>query len=152
MKYPCRHRFLGLVDVSAAWRGWPGVVRDIFNQIDGSLYLKRVYLLPAVYLHMIAQADSDRHLHDHPWAWAWSLILRGGYVEERPWAADAEGWPWRRLVPGDTNLLRSHNYHRIVTVEPNTWTLFVTGPRTKSWGFLTAKGHEDFRTYLGRAT
>lgn len=142
---PDRHRFLGLVDVSARWRGVPGVVRDIFNQVDGSLYLRRIYLLPFMYLHLIAQADDDRHLHNHPWVWARSLILRGGYLEnfhDQP----RTGWTWR--TRGSWVKLGSSLYHRIALVEPGTWTLFVSGPRTQSWGFMTSKGHVDFKEYF----
>jgi hypothetical protein len=142
MKFPDRYRLLGLLDVSPAWMGVPGVVRDIHNQTTGELYLRRVYFGPRLYLHKIAQADADRHLHNHPWSWAWSLILWGAYLEERPNTL-------RYLRPGATNLLRAGDYHRIRTVRPNTWTLFVTGKRASSWGFwLPERGHVDYKAYL----
>lgn len=142
---PDRLRFLGLVPVSAKWRGVPGVVRDILNQVDGSLYLRRIYLLPFLYLHHIAQADHDRHLHSHPWRWAKSLILTGGYLEHHTKLV-CTGWTWR--TPGTVVTLSNDTYHRIVLAEPGTWTLFLAGPRTQSWGFRTEKGHVDFMEYL----
>lgn len=143
--HPDRHRFLGLLPVSASWRGVPGVVRDIFNQTDGSLYLRRIYLLPFLYLHRIAQADSDRHLHNHPWKWARSLILSGGYLEAYQDGV-ASAWTWR--TPGKVVKLGSSLYHRIALVEPGTWTLFLTGPRTQSWGFITENGFVDYEEYF----
>jgi hypothetical protein len=108
------------------------------------LYLRQYRLFDwkwvCVRVHYIAREDADRHLHDHPWAWAWSFILRGQYLEQRD-----EGMRWRRA--GQTNILRSREYHRIRAVAPSTWTLFVTGPRTKSWGFLTPDGHMDWKEY-----
>lgn len=36
-----------------------------------------------VYLHRFHRSDVDRELHSHPWAWSYSIILAGGYIEER---------------------------------------------------------------------
>lgn len=119
-----------------------GIVRDIFNQEDGSLYLRRIYLLPFLYLHFIAQADADRHLHNHPWSWCRSLIIRGGYLEER----SRNRFFWRR--PFSWLRLTQHSYHRIALVEPNTWTLFFVGPRVQSWGFKVGERHVDQQEYL----
>jgi|GEM_PF-2682765 len=142
MRHPDRYRLLGIVRVSPAWIGVPGVVRDVHNQASGLLYLRRVYLGPRAYLHKIAQADFDRHLHNHPWTWAWSLILWGGYLEER------QGGVERTKLCGSGNLLRAGDYHRIASVLPNTWTLFITGKRASSWGFATPQGHVDHRAYF----
>lgn len=67
--------------------------------IDGKPYLTRYYLTGAeptpsgtpeekrvwgvaVFLHHFHASDGERALHNHPWP-GLSLILRGGYVEER---------------------------------------------------------------------
>lgn len=116
---------------------------------DGLLYLRQYRLFDwrwlCVRVHYIARQDSDRHMHDHPWRWAWSFILKGWYVEERNFQ-DTRQHYYRSA--GQTNLLRSRHYHRITAVAPGTWTLFVTGPRTKSWGFLTPDGHMDWKEYV----
>lgn len=126
------------------WGPFPG--RDIHNQIDGSLYLRRIYLLPFVYLHLIAQADADRHLHNHPWKWARSLILTGGYLEQRGASGSRFFGHWRR--PWSWVRLNGNTYHRIALVERNTWTLFIAGPRVKSWGFWVRGMHVDFQRYF----
>jgi len=83
------------------------------------------------YLHQIHLPDADHAPHCHPWEWCFSIILHGGYVEERPGRRD------RRLRRGSFNFLRHTDYHRIDSVEPDTWTFFVTGPRLESdWGFM----------------
>jgi hypothetical protein len=147
MNFPDRYRLLGLVEVPPTWIGVPGVVRDIHNQVSGALYLRRVYLAPNLYLHKIAQADADRHLHNHPWRWAWSYVIKGGYLEQRH-PREQQGSYTRELRRGATNLLRAGDYHRIRTVRPGTWTLFLTGKRASSWGFWTRQGHVDHEVYF----
>ena len=149
MKHPDLYRFLGVVRVPPFWIGVPGVVRDIHNQVTGALYLRRVYLGPRVYLHKIAQADSDRHLHNHPWTWAWSLILAGGYLEDRRRYDSQHAVYMREFSAGAHNLLRAGDYHCIRSVRPGTWTLFVTGKRASSWGFwIPTLGHVDHEVYF----
>lgn len=122
---------------------------------EGDLYLTRYRLLRTpwfrVFLHRIHKADDDTHLHNHPWPNALSVILRGGYAER--WIGDASGGRRRRYFYGKggkrVNRLTSDCYHRIDQVLPQTWTLFFAGKRSRSWGFLTPKGHVDFREYLG---
>jgi hypothetical protein len=93
-------------------------------------------------LHRIHRADQDRPLHNHPWPNAASLILWGGYAE-----STLRGWYFYAL--GDRNRLTPETYHRIDSVLPGTWTLFFAGRRSRSWGFLTERGHVDYREYLG---
>lgn len=57
--------------------------------INGVPYLTRCYLLGKdwkwgnVYLHHFHSSDQGDELHSHPWSWGLSLVLAGGYVEER---------------------------------------------------------------------
>lgn len=56
---------------------------------DKTLYLSRYTVLRipfttrSVYLHCFHRSDEDRDLHNHPWDKSVSLVLWGGYVEER---------------------------------------------------------------------
>jgi len=91
-----------------------------------------------VYLHRFLASDPDRGLHDHPWGWSVSLILAGGYSEVRDGAL-------RRLFPGQVNLIRGHDFHRILLDEGDeAWTLFLHGPRVKGWGF---RRNGEYRPY-----
>lgn len=106
-------------------------------------YLRRWFVLPRnrllnVYLHQFLRSDDDRALHDHPWVNA-SLILRGGYFEHTIAAGGIEA---RELMwAGELRVRRSgrmaHRIELLGTKEaPHPcWTLFVTGPRYRSWGF-----------------
>ena len=45
----------------------------------------------SVRIHHILSSDSDRVLHDHPWPFV-TMILRGGYFEDRPLFNDPPSW------------------------------------------------------------
>jgi hypothetical protein len=121
--------------------------------VEGDLYLGRWYVLgrlPArywpdvssvlgwlpisVYLHRFFRPDRDRELHSHPWRWALSLILTGGYLEER--RQGEREVVTRRRDPGTLNLIRHGDYHRVLSLPTeDVWTLFIAGPKISSWGF-----------------
>lgn len=115
-------------------------------------YLRRWFVIPRnrlfnVYLHQFLRSDDDRALHDHPWV-NLSILLRGGYFEhtiaaggiERKELLWAGAWRFRRSgrMAHRIELLTIGNY---VTTQPDNqqpltcWTLFITGPRYRSWGF-----------------
>jgi hypothetical protein len=106
--------------------------------------------LPSIRLHRIMRHDHDRHMHDHPWN-ARTFILRGWYHEVRqlPVRYPEDG---RYIIrrAGDTAALRFGEYHRITAVPPDgVWTLFVTGKKRGTWGFLVDGRKVQWRTYLG---
>ncbi|MCB1626498.1 MAG: hypothetical protein KDI48_02150 [Xanthomonadales bacterium] len=102
-------------------------------------YLCRWYVLPRnrlfnVYLHQFWRSDDDRALHDHPW-WSLSWCLRGTMVEH----TIAPGGIHRRqrVRAGDVRLRTARAAHRL-EVEHGAapvYTLFITGPRLRAWGF-----------------
>jgi len=111
----------------------------IYDQSDGAPYLERYYLIKSrwigVVLHHILRPDSDERLHNHPWRWAFSLILAGGYVEERLDSIDQVRSTTLRV--GRLNKIGSNTYHRIsALVADDVWTLFVHGAAKEAWGFL----------------
>lgn len=113
----------------------------------GKPYLVRVYLRhwadgSRTYLHRFVSRDAERWVHDHPFDGR-SLVLSGGYVEEVLTALSADPVRYRRRW---FNSVPAHKLHRIVDVEPDTWTLFHHGrtgigggswspstPRTAAW-------------------
>jgi hypothetical protein len=91
---------------------------------DGQSKARRWF--PNLYVHQMHAPDLDPSLHDHPWPWAVSLILLGGYREER----NAPGsdhqleklftkvWRvshWRR-APG-LNRLSGGTFHRVAELD-----------------------------------
>lgn len=126
---------------------------------DADPYLHRWYLIPRnrwlnLYLHHFMRSDDDRAMHDHPWWWM-SVILAGpGYYEHTPtgifWRK-----PWRPRFGKATALHRvelSHigqPYHPYDWPETPVWTLFLTGPRVREWGFQCPKGWTHWRIFCG---
>lgn len=113
-------------------------------------YLLRYYLVPRnpflnVYLHKFLRSDDDRALHDHPWHFL-SLVLKGGYREHREGRPltvrsyrQSGSFAFRKAgtlhrVELDTEFVRSANH------EKPCWTLIVTGPKIRDWGFLCPGG------------
>lgn len=132
----------------------------IYGQ-DGSLYMERFQLFAfehfSARLHHIVREDRDRHLHDHPWDFV-SIVLQGGYVEARPYEASDPLWIGEQEVVCEVSRVapciahrRALDRHKITSVDPGTWTFFLTGPYKNKWGFFTPKGKVPYREYLGIA-
>lgn len=114
---------------------------------ESRAYLERYHLFRlfgiTVYLHRFVGSDGDRHLHDHPWSWAWSLVLAGGYQERLAMGRTPGGAYFTERIyrsAGSLHRLYGHTWHQITETEPETWTMFVTGPRVKAWGFVGPTG------------
>jgi len=123
--------------------------RERVDRHDGTPYLNRLIVVKCAYftvlLHQFAGSDDECH-HDHPW-WFVTIILCGGYLEW--WGGSAKLAPvgsWRR--PG-TVLYRPAGFlHRIEVMKGcKAVTLVVTGPRTRTWGFLTRQGWVPWSRY-----
>lgn len=108
--------------------------------INGQPYLERYHVGTLfgcrIYLHRFVRRDAERHVHNHPWRWALSLVLAGLYIEELATHDDpACGYQVKHRRVAWWNWISPTTRHRIFDVEPETWTLFITGPRFKGWGF-----------------
>lgn len=140
--------------------------KRVITRDDGKPYLERWYLcgeagglkyfpgqpqmrwwqryltsLPCIYVHRFVSSDDDPELHNHPWE-AVSLILAGGYVEERlcRWVGRDE-WSktstYRRYFrPWSINRIFSDTFHKVTLVEEDCWTLIKCGSKVSTWGFL----------------
>jgi hypothetical protein len=111
----------------------------------GRPFMKRWYIIPRnpvfnIYLHEFVNDDYDVP-HSHPW-WSLSFILKGSYLEHVNGQRKVrEKWG---LV-----LRRPETFHRIQYLE-RCWSIFLTGPRLKKWGFQTPNGYVDSETYKSR--
>lgn len=101
-------------------------------------YLRRWWVIPRnrffnVYLHEFLRSDDDRALHDHPWANC-SVLLRGAYTEHTIQAGGIHAA--EVFDAGSVHVRLSGTIaHRIELHEGPCWTLFITGPRYRQWGF-----------------
>lgn len=101
-------------------------------------YMLRWYLIPRnrflnIYLHLFLRSDDDRALHDHPWS-NLSVLLEGQYTEHR---IEAGGIHVRKMLKaGDVRFRLSGKIaHRVELTNGVCWTLFITGPKYRRWGF-----------------
>lgn len=121
-------------------------------------YLRRWYLLPKnrlfnVYLHQFLRDDDDRALHDHPWV-SMSYVLETGYWEHLP-----QGRKLR--LPGSIIFRRAIAAHRIALLRDEgvpeawagipAWTIFITGPNVRSWGFHCPQGWKHWRDFTSQS-
>lgn len=99
---------------------------------------------PGVFLHCFVASDPDRGWHSHPWVWAKSLIMRGEYLESRPYdCVDGKLTDvWWTYTPGDVNSLTGDHFHKVKLLTPRVWTLFIVGPlHGREWEFLDEQGN-----------
>lgn len=81
----------------------------------------------ALRLHRWEHSDDERAFHDHPW-WFLTVVLIGSYVDLSPAGED-------RLRAGSVRFRSSAHRHTVKVLRPGTWSLLVTGPAVRRWGF-----------------
>jgi hypothetical protein len=116
-------------------------------------YLRRWFVIPRnrwfnIYLHQFVRSDDDKALHDHPWINC-SILIRGTYVEHR--IADGGVHHRTRRTAGDIVLRLAKSAHRIEIDSGEAWTLFLTGPAVRSWGFHCPNGWVHWRDFTNPA-
>jgi hypothetical protein len=90
----------------------------------------------ALFLHHFRASDPAVHVHSHPWQWAVSLVLVGGYREERCQQVGARVLRLEHeYLPGSLNLIGPDDRHRIDLIGRDCWTLFLVGPYAQPWSF-----------------
>jgi len=139
--------------------------RVIYDCAGTSKYLSRWYVFGsgegvertgplAIYIHKFHRGDDDKELHNHPWRWSVSLILAGGYREERRFSMFDRHWVHiRTVLPWTLNLIRGDDYHRVDLIEHDAWSLFFAGPRLGvDWGFWNRHSGETtpWREFIAR--
>ena len=135
-----------------------GRKRIVMDRVNDEPYLERYYLFLKdrqrfpfnVFLHKFLKSDPD-DVHDHPWPYA-TVILKGGYWEWIP-QFNSTGEKFNEVAkwrgPGHFRTCSANSYHRI-ELDPSVecWTLFMPGPQTRDWGFLTRQGWVQHEQYL----
>jgi hypothetical protein len=124
-------------------------------------YLRRWHVIPRnrffnIYFHEFRRSDDDRALHDHPWL-NLSWLLEGNYVE---WVPSSVGDLHIRKPrsAGSFVARRPTSLHRIALEkdaagqEIPVWTLFVTGPKVREWGFACPQGWRHWKEFSAHST
>lgn len=110
--------------------------------------------LGAVRIHEVITSDDSRAFHDHPWTFL-SIGLVGTYVEETPFvgidgAVPPPGAPdnWHRTLRAPfINVKRATDLHVLAVPGRSVWTLFLSRPKTRSWGFAGPFGWLPWRSF-----
>lgn len=94
----------------------------------------------SIRLHHWFHSDDNRNVHDHPWNF-YTLILKGSYTDESPKGS-------QRVSAGHI-YYRSAEHAHWVHLDPNTtvWTLVLTGPKIRRWGFWISARNKWTKAY-----
>jgi hypothetical protein len=117
-------------------------------------YLLRWYLFPRnrwmnLYLHKFCRDDDDRALHDHPW-WFVSVMLAGVYREYTM----GGGGECETRRTGSIAFRRAVHRHRVELLKRTDgtpipcWTVVLTGPNVRTWGFWCPKGFVPWHDFV----
>ena len=114
-------------------------------------YLERWWVIPKnplfnVYLHCFLRSDDDRALHDHPWLFNASYLLSGDYREITFVSESMRRGTLRR--EGEWKFRWGRAPHIVQLIGgAEVWTLFITGPKVREWGFYCPKGWIPWQQY-----
>ncbi len=150
---PVRHAQLQrfALRLPAAWDGGMKRPPDFVIGPAEQPYLLRWWVIPRnrffnIYLHRILADDDDRALHDHPW-FNCSILLAGGYREITP--------RWTKIRNRFSVVFRrATSSHRLELLRDSAgnklpcWSLFITGPVIRTWGFHCPKGWVPWREFV----
>lgn len=125
-------------------------------------YLRRWWLIPRnpifnIYLHAFKRSDDDRALHDHPWLFNLSWLLKGSYIEWVPSRSGNTQSPVPTFLhAGSVKFRWGPAPHRLQLFKDNrgelpVWTIFITGPRVREWGFYCPKRWVHWRDFTAPA-
>ena len=85
-----------------------------------------------LYLHVLDAPNwHPVGCHDHPW-WFWTLLLKNGYVER------TSGLVVTRM-PGELLYRPASHLHDVITSHGTSWSLVLTGPKSRTWGFKSCE-------------
>ena len=108
-----------------------GLTHDVVTH-DDDPYLERwiLWFGWSLRLHRFLDSDRDRAPHDHPW---WFVTLPFHAYGEH--YMDGETACFRRVKPWRLHFRSSRFRHRVEIQRRPSWTLVLTGLKSKEWGF-----------------
>lgn len=91
-------------------------------------------------LHHWLHSDDDRAFHDHPW-WFVTLVLQGGYTDCSPKGEERMASPKIAFRPAEHS-------HTVKVDKGGCWTLLITGPQVRRWGFWVGRKWKKSNKYF----
>jgi hypothetical protein len=122
------------------------LIREIISK-KGELHFQRYRLLATpflnIYVHRLCKSDREKHMHDHPWSFI-TLILWRGYMEYMESYPEGISRKWLHIV-----YHKAEEVHKFKLLDEtkSTWTLVITGPRRREWGYKVGSDWFDNQTY-----
>ena len=130
---------------------WFKFFQDRFAEPDqtiGQNYLERWRIIPRnnwfnIYLHKYTGSDNGDAPHDHMY-FSVSYLLKGELLEHC--------LNKKRIIPRFFPVFRSaKGLHWLELIKGPAWTLFITGPRYRDWGFyVEGEGWVHWKEYEKR--
>ena len=118
-------------------------------------FLRRWLVIPKnrllnIYFHQFVANDEDRACHCHPWI-NFSYVVDGQYIEH---TIAAGGVHHKEVIKaGHWKFRWATDAHRVELIDGRpSWSLFITGPVMRTWGFHCASGwisHHEFHNRSG---
>lgn len=141
----------------AAWKTVRSRCPDVQIGRDdrGRPYMERWHAIKRnrffnVYLHLYHH-DDDRILHSHPW-WSVSILVNGMlrefYTPSSASANTPEAYRRRTIQRGDIVWRNADMFHRLEVCDARTITIFITGPKLKTWYFACKRGLMHWKEHV----
>lgn len=113
----------------------------------GAGYLLRWHLIPRnrffnIYLHKFIGNDDERALHCHPWD-SFSIRIKGQIIEHEKCGYMTKSGRAKRF-----RFRKAEYAHRLSLHKSGKpcWTIFITGPVKREWGFHCKNGWQHWST------
>jgi hypothetical protein len=136
----------------AATREPDVIITDANPDTEDGVHIRRWFVIPRnrflnIYLHNI-RGDDHSAPHDHPW-WSISYMLKGYLCEHTP--DGSKKW----ITEGQIRIRSPKYAHRLTTnsrlhIDRPAWTIFITGPVVRPWGFHCPQGWVHRDEYISR--
>jgi hypothetical protein len=91
-----------------------------------------------VFLHRLWCPMWHPQGHDHPWSFV-AIVLKGGYLERTQ-----KECRWRGQ--GSVLYRPAEFVHNVVTGRDVNWSIVITGPKRRQWGFVDMKPVHGFES------
>lgn len=105
----------------------------------------------SVRVHHWLASDDQRYPHDHAW-WFLTFVVRGGYTDIAnvvPDRLSTRSVTISDHVRAPTVRFRPSAHRHKVKVDPGgAWTVLVTGPPVRDWGFYVDGQFKRMRRYF----
>lgn len=119
----------------------PKIYEEVPDPMGSGIQKRRWFLLKTrrlqIVIHNIIASDTP-DLHDHAW---WNISIPfWGKAEETTQRGK------RTLRPGTVVFRRAMEAHRLDIIK-SYWSVYITGPEKRNWGYHTKRGWKDWRLY-----